>query len=190
MNVNEYLFSNSVVSGKLNMKVTELNNAPTSGLYDEKHFGSADTHSLWLKLDDKDGSSFILSFSGGDMKLQNNKTLLNGDTLSVLFNGAFYSVDLSTKNIIFNPDDYYYVDFIYSEDNSLLCLGTFWGVEIFKEQKLIKDLRPELIDGVKFESATKNKITGKLYNVGDDWRDFSIDLETLWLESMGMTFRL
>ncbi len=172
------------------MTVTELNNPPTSGLYDEKHFGSTDTHSLWLKLDDNDGNSFTLSFAGGDMKLKNSKTLLNDNTLSVLFNGAFYSVNISSKNLIFTTDNSSYVDFIYNQDNSILCLGTFWGVEIYKGQELLKDLRPELIDGIKFNSATKNKVTGKLYNVGDDWQDFSIDLDWLWLESNGVTTRM
>jgi len=172
------------------MKVTKLNNPPTSGLFDETHFGRTDTKSLWLKIDDTSGNSFIFSFGGGDSKLESSVVQMNGDNLNVLYNGIFYSIDTLSKSLIISPNNDYYVDFIYNQDNSFLCLGTFWGVEIFKGQKLIKDLRPEFIDGIKFVSATSNIIKGQLYNVGEDWQEFTIDLDSLWLESNGVTTRM
>lgn len=172
------------------MNVTKLTNPPASGLFDETHFGKTDTQSLWLKIDDSNGYSFIFSFGSRDIKLENSIVQMHGDNLNVLYNGTFYSIDTLSKSLILSPDNDYYVDFIYNQDNSILCLGTFWGVEIFKGQQLIKDLRPEFIDGIKFVSATSNIIHGQLYNVGEDWQEFTIDLDTLWLESNGVTTRM
>ncbi len=169
----------------INFKILESN--PISGKFDEKHFGETDTNPLWIRFNSNDSSDWVGSFASGNIGLSNIKIIEidNTSKVGILTNGAFYLINRSLKELIFKPDQGYFTDFYLVPDTELLILATNWGIHIFKDKEIIKEIRPDFVDGVKFIKRKENLLTGEICEPtenGDDWSEFELNIQTLKLK--------
>jgi len=167
-----------------NFKILESN--PISGKFDEKHFGNTDTNPLWIRFNFRDSSDWVGSFASGGIGLINRKIIemKNTSKVGVLTNGAFYLINVSLGELIFKPDQGYFTDFDLIPETELLILATNWGLYIFKDKEIIKEIRPDSIDGVRFKKRNENLLTGEICEPsknGNNWSEFVFNIQTLKL---------
>jgi hypothetical protein len=163
------------------MHFEKLDKSPLSGEYHEKHFGNVDSNPLWIKFHPDEEVNWIGSFENGGFKLENEKFLeINTKPqVALLKNGAFYIVDYVSKELIFHPDDNYFVDFEISSERNQIFLATFWGIYIYQDNKLTKEIRPEFIDGIRFIGMKNETLFGEIYEPGLNWSEFKLNTKTL-----------
>jgi len=169
----------------INFKILESN--PISGEFDEKHFGETDTNPLWIRFNTNNLYDWVCSFASGDIGLSNRKIIEidNTSKVGILTNGAFYLIDRSLKELIFKPSQECFTDFYFVPDTGLLILATNWGIQIFKDKEIIKEIRPDFIDGVRFIKRNNNLLTGEICEPtenGDDCSEFELNIQTLKLK--------
>ena len=166
------------------MKDEVLKLTPISGDFEEKHFGVTDTNPLWIKFNPNDSESWIGSFASGDIGLVNEKIVEIEKTseIGILINGAFYLIDKESKGLILHPEFGFFNDFEIIPKQNLIFLATFWGIYIFKDNKQIKEIRPGFIDGVRFTNRINDSLMGEIYEPGDKWIKFELDIPTLKLK--------
>jgi hypothetical protein len=157
---------------------------PISGDSEEKHFGVTDTNPLWIKFNSNDSESWIGSFASGDIGLVNEKIVEIEKTqkIGILINGAFYIIDRDSKDLILHPENGFFTDFEIIPEQNLIFLATDWGIYIFKDNKQIKEIRPDFIDGVRFTNRINDLLIGEIYEPGDEWIKFELDISTLKLK--------
>lgn len=146
----------------VNFKILESN--PISGNFDEKHFGETDTNPLWIRFSSDDSSDWAGSFASGNTGIGNSKIIEieNTSKVGILTNGAFYLINRSLRELIFKPDQGYFTDFDLIPGTELLILAANWGIYIFKDKEIIKEIRPDFIDGVRFIKSNENLLTGEI----------------------------
>jgi len=154
---------------------------PISGDFDEKHFGETDANPLWIKFYPNDSDCWIGSFASGDIGLVNEKIMEidKSSKIGILTNGAFFLIDKDSRDLILHPENGFFTDFEIFPDQDLIFLATFWGIYILKNNKQIKEIRPDSIDGIRFTKKTDNKLLGEIYEPGDDWLEFELDTQSL-----------
>ncbi len=154
---------------------------PISGDFDEKHFGETDANPLWIKFISNESDCWIGSFASGDIGLINEKILEidKSSKIGILTNGAFYVIDKDSRDLISHPENGFFTDFEILPDQDLIFLAADWGIYIFKNDKQIKEIRPDFIDGIRFTKKTDNKLFGEIYVPGDNWIEFELDTQTL-----------
>ncbi len=166
------------------MYFEKLKKSPTSGEYNEKHFGNVDANPLWIKFHPDEEIGWIGSFENGGFKLVNEK-ILESETkpqIAILTNGAFYLVNYSSKELVFHPEDNYFIDFEINNESNQIFLATFWGIYVYEENKLMKEIRPEFIDGIRFKEMINEILYGEIYEPGLDWSKFELNTKTLVLK--------
>jgi len=158
-----------------------LKKIPISGEYDEIHFGKNDVHSLWIKFYPVDSDCWFGSFASGSVGVSNVKIIehANSSQVSILAYGAYYIVDIKSKTLIFHPTDDYFNDFKIIPDENLIFLASYYNICIFKEYKIIKKIKPDFIDGIRFKEIQNDVLLGEIYNPGIDWSDFELNIKTL-----------
>ena len=151
---------------------------PISGDFEEKHFGVTDTNPLWIKFNPIDSESWIGSFANGNIGLVNEKIIEIEKTpkIGILTNGAFYLIDKESKDLILHPENGFFTDFEIIPDQNLIFLATDWGIYILKDNKQIKEIRPDFIDGVRFSNKINNLLIGEIYEPGDEWIKFELGI--------------
>jgi len=161
-----------------------LNGTPISSDFEEKHFGETDSNSLWIKFNLIESEYWIGSFASGDIGLINEKIveIVKTSKIGILTNGAFYLIDRDSRDLLFHPKDGYFTDFEIILDNDLIFLATNWGICVIKNNVVIKEIRPDFIDGVRFTNRINNQLIGEIYEPGDEWIKFELDLQTLKLK--------
>lgn len=166
------------------MHFEKLDKAPISGEYSECHFGESTQKSIWIKFKPDDSLDWIGSFEKGEFKLENEKflELHTKPQIAILTAGAFYVIDFLSKELIFHPKDNFFTDFQFDSEERILFLAAFWGIYIFKNNELIKKIRPEFIDGVRFNELNNGIIHGEICEPGLEWSLFELDTETLILK--------
>ena len=169
---------------KLTMHFEKLEKPPLLGEYHEKHFGNVDANPLWIKFNPDEEGSWIGSFEKGGFKLKNEKysECITKPQIAFLKNGAFYIVDYVSKELIFHPDDNYFLDFEICSESNQIILATFWGIYIYEDSILKKEIRPEFIDGIRFKGIKNDKLLGEIYEPGLDWSEFELNTNTLVLK--------
>jgi len=157
---------------------------PISGDFEEKHFGMTDPKPLWIKFNTIDSECWIGSFANGEIGLVNEKIVEIEKTakIGILYNGAFYLIDKESKDLIFHPEQGWCVDFEIDPYQNLIFLATNWGIYILKNNELIKEIRPDFIDGVRFNNMINNVLIGEIYEPGYDWIKFELDIPSLKLK--------
>jgi hypothetical protein len=163
---------------------------PISGEFEEKHFGKTDVHPLWIKFYSISSYCWIGSFASGDIGLENEKIIdiNNTSETAVLTKGKFYVINNDSKELIMETEGGYYTDFEIVVENNLIVLATYWGISIFKNYKLIKEINPEFIDGVRFTKRTGDLLKGEIYEPGDDWYEFELNLQSLKLKWLNFEY--
>ena len=158
-----------------------LKSTPISGDFEEKHFGETDTNPLWIKFTSIDSEYWIGSFASVDIGLVNEKIVEidKSSKIGILTNGAFYLIDKDSKDLILHPENGFFTDFKILLDQDLIFLATNWGIYIFKDNKQIKEIRPDFIDGIRFTKKAENKLLGEIFEPGDEWIEFELDTQTL-----------
>jgi len=161
-----------------------LEKIPISGELLEKHFGVTDPDPLWIKFYPDDSENWLGSFANGRLAFINRKVLdiSQLSKFAVLNNGAFYLIDLNSKEILMHPDETYYCDFEFIAENDLLLLATFWAIFVFKANELIKVINPDFIDGIKFKKRIDNLLFGEISDPSDEKSEFELDINTLILK--------
>jgi hypothetical protein len=161
-----------------------LKATPVSGDFDEKHFGDTDTNPLWIKFYPIDSDCWIGSFASGDIGLINQKIVEIDKTsaIGVLTNGAFYLIDKDSKDLIFHPKNGFFTDVEIILDSNLIFLATDWGIYVIKDNVQIKEIRPDFIDGIRFTKRIDNLLIGEIYEPGDEWIKFELDILSLKLK--------
>ncbi len=160
---------------------------PISGIFEEKHFGETDPNPLWIKFFSIDSECWIGSFASGDIGLVNNKIIEidKSSKIGILTNGAFYLIDKDTRNLILHPKHGFFTDFEILSNQDLIFLATCTGIYILKNNKLIKEIQPNFIDGIRFTNKAENKLLGEIWEPGlDEWIKFEIDIQTLKMKSL------
>ncbi len=154
---------------------------PTSGDFNEKHFGDTEANPLRIKFVSNDSDCWIGSFTSGDIGLVNEKVveIKKSSKIGILTNGAFYLIDKNSRDLILHPEKGFFTDFEILPNQNLIFLATNWGVYILKDNKQIKEIRPDFIDGIRFTKKTDNKLIGEIFEPGDEWIEFEIDTQTL-----------
>jgi hypothetical protein len=166
------------------MKHEVLDKIPISGELSEIHFGETDPDSLWIKFCPEETENWLGSFANGKLAF-NNRKILDISELSefaILNNGAFYLVDMNSKKILMHPDETYYCDFEIIPENDLLILATFWAIFVFKANALIKEIKPDFIDGITFKKRIDNLLFGEISDPGDETSEFELDINSLKLK--------
>ncbi len=162
---------------------------PIAGGYKEKHFGVTDSHPLWVQFNPIDSESWIGSFAGGETGLVNEKIVSINQThqVGILTNGSFYLIEIKSQESIFHPEFGHFVDFEIIIEKDLIILATNWEIIILKNNKHIKSIRPNFIDGIRFTNRNKDLLLGEMYQPEDGcWIMFELDINTLklkWQES-------
>jgi hypothetical protein len=166
------------------MKHKVLDNIPISGELAEIHFGETDPDSLWIKFCPDDSENWLGSFANGSLAFTNRKILEISklSKFAVLNNGAFYLIDLYSKEILMHPEETYYCDFEFIAENDHLILATFWAIFVFKANLLIKVIKPDSIDGIKFVKRIDTTLIGEISDPGDNKSEFELDLISLKLK--------
>ena len=166
------------------MNLEILKWTPVSGEFEEKHFGVTDPKPLWIKFCPTDSANWTGSFASGEIGLINEKIVEIDKTskIGILTNGAFYLIDTDSKDLLLNPRNGYFTDFEILLEENLVFLTTNWGIYIFKDNTLFKEIRPDFIDGIKFTKRTENLIIGEIYEPGIDWSEFELNTQTLKLK--------
>jgi len=161
-----------------------LKKIPISGDFEEKHFGGTDTNPLWIKFTPIDSESWIGSFASGEIGLVNEKIMEIDKTqkIGILINGAFYLIDKESNDLILHPKNGFFTDFEVFQDHDLIFLAADWGINVLKDKKQIKEIRPDFIDGVRFTNRNNNLLIGEIYEPGDEWIKFELDVLTLKLK--------
>lgn len=163
---------------------------PISGEVDEKHFGVTDTNPLWIKFNPLDAKSWIGSFAGGKTGVISRKIIEIDKTpfVGILTNGAFYLIDRNTKDLIVHPDVGYYIDVAIFPDPDLVVLATYSGITILKNKEMIKEIRPDFIDGIRFTAESNEVLKGDISEPGNGWTAFELDIRTLKLTWKGFEY--
>jgi hypothetical protein len=166
------------------MNFEKLKSTPNSGDFDEKHFGKTDPNPLWIKFYSTNSESWIGSFASGDIGLINEKIFEIDQTskIGILINGAFYLIDKNAKDVLLNPEHGFFTDFEISSVEDLIFLATDWGIYVIKDKEQIKVIRPDFIDGVRFTKKTDKLLIGEIYEPGDNWSEFELNMHTLKLK--------
>lgn len=166
------------------MHFEKLEKTPISGEYSAIHFRKSTQNSVWIKFKPDDSLDWLGSFEKGEFKLENEKflELHTKPQISILTEGAFYVIDYMSRELIFHPDDNFYIDFQFDSEERKIFLATFFGIYIFKDNELIKKIRPEFIDGIRFNGLKNGIILGDICEPGLEWTSFEIDTETLILK--------
>lgn len=161
-----------------------LNWTPISGEYEEKHFGQTDVHPLWIKFFPSNSLCWIGSFARGGTGFENEKIcdIKDSTLIAILTDGKFYIIDRDSKELLCNPEPDYFHDFEIIPENNLILLAAYFGIYIFKNFDLIKVIRPDFIDGVRFNKKANDKLYGDIYEPGDNWYPFELDLNNLKLK--------
>jgi len=163
------------------MSYEVLKRTPISGYFEERHFGATNSNPLWIKFNLNGIDCWIGSFAGGDLGIVNQK-IFETDKIAktgILTNGAFYLIDKDSKDLIFHPENGVFVDFQIIHDKNFIFLATNGWIFIIQDNKCIKELCPEFIDGIRFSKMIDNLLLGEIYEPGLEWTDFEIDLQTL-----------
>ena len=131
------------------MNLEILKWTPVSGEFEEKHFGVTDPNPMWIKFCPTDSANWTGSFASGEIGLINEKIVEIDKTskIGILTNGAFYLIHKDSKDLLLNPRNGYFTDFEILLEENLVFLATNWGIYIFKDNTLIKEIRPDFIDG-------------------------------------------
>ena len=161
-----------------------IDKIPISGELDEKHFGKTCVRPLWIKFCPTDSDNWLGSFASGSVGIINRKVveLSNTSQIGILTNGAFYIIDIKSKTSIFHSDADYFNDFQITPDNNFIILASYFGIFIYKEYKLIKEIRPDFIDGIRCREIRNDVLTGEIYESGNDWSGFEFKIKTLRLK--------
>ena len=104
--------------------------------------------------------------------------------LAVLFNGAFYVVDIVTRELVFNPSKSWYTDFEVMPNKDFIFLSTDWGIQVFQNKEFIKEIRPDSIDGIRFYKIQGDILTGEIADIeqnGENWIPFDLNIPNLTL---------
>jgi hypothetical protein len=163
------------------MNYVVLKRVPISGDYHEKHFGDADADPLWIEFNAIGPESWIGSFASGDIGLINEKIveIETSSKIGILTNGAFYLIDIVSRDLILHPKNGIFIDFEIIPDQNLIFLATCSGIYVFRDNKPIKEIRPDFIDGIRFTKKTDILLIGEIYEPGDKWIEFEINTQNL-----------
>ncbi|MBT6836899.1 MAG: hypothetical protein HOA61_12715 [Bacteroidetes bacterium] len=166
------------------MNYEVLKHTPISGDFEEKHFGKIGTNPRWIKFNPIDSDCWIGSFASGDIGLINEKIdeINKTSKIGLLINGAFYLIDKDSRDLILHPENGFFIDFEILLDQNLIFLATYCGIYVFKDNKQIREIRPDFIDGIRFTKKIDNLLIGKICepsNNGGEWSEFELNLHTL-----------
>lgn len=167
------------------MNIEILTQIPISGKYEEVHFGDNFNQSLWIEFNISKTNYWVGCFS----KLYENglnKVLydVNEKTCCVIAGGKGYLINIETKNIIFETDEYPLIEsLVQSISPNYYFLGNYYSVYVLNKQGLIKEIKPDfMVDGIYVESQLEGKIIGKVDSAENQYEKplpISIDLDSL-----------
>jgi hypothetical protein len=162
------------------MDFKKFDRPPLSGDFEERHFGRADPNPLWIKISVSDFEEWAGSFANGDIGFINEKIAgIDDSRIGILINGAFYVVDIKTKELLLTPKPDIYNDFEITPDENLLIVAAYCGLFIFENLELVKNIMPDAIDGIRFIGREGDILKGEIYDPGIDWSEFELNLKTL-----------
>ncbi|MHA3047526.1 hypothetical protein JSO59_009250 [Riemerella anatipestifer] len=165
------------------MNIEILTIIPTSGQFEEVHFGENFNYSLWVDFNISRENHWVGCFSreyenGLDKVLYND----NNKTCCVIAGGKCYLLNFENKNLMFETDEYPIVQSLV-QTSEYYFFGSFYSVYILDKNGLIKEIEPDImVDGIYLEYQKGGKIIGKVDSAENQYKkplDISIDIEKL-----------
>lgn len=167
------------------MKIEILTITPTSGQFEEFHFGENFNNSIWVDFYISEQNHWVGCFSKEYENGLNKVVFENEDkSCCVIAGGKAYLIDFETKNLIFKTDEYPLIQSLTkSIEPNFYFLGNFYSVYILNKNGLLKEIEPNItVDGIYLENQEGSKIVGKVESPENQYEkpfDISIDIETL-----------
>src|SRR5690606_1659313 len=172
------------------MKVDFLTNTPTSGTFEEFHFGESFNHSLWVDFDISENTHWLGCFS---KSYENglNEVLFDSEekTCCVIAGGKAYLIDIERKSLIFETDEHPLIQSIVLSNNpNYYFLGNFYSIYVLNKNGLVKEIEPNfMVDGIYLESQDGTKIIGKVDSAENQYESqlkISVDIESLEFDQL------
>lgn len=167
------------------MKINILTIIPTSGSFEEFHFGKSFCDSLWIDFNISEDNHWIGCFS---KSYENglNKVLFDeiDKTCCVVAGGKGYLINVENKKVIFETEEHPLVEsLVKSKEPNFYFLGNFYSIYVLDKNGLFKEIEPKImVDGIYLEYQDRNKIIGKVDSPENQYERplaISIDIETL-----------
>jgi hypothetical protein len=166
------------MSGKI------LNSIPTSGEFEEVHFGTHFRHGLWVQFETNSFKRWTGCFPVQNVNGYN--TVLTNQTNSlalIVAGGLGYLVDIEEKNVILKTDEHPLIESaILTQNPDYFILGTFFSIYVINQREIVEEVSPDfIIDGIYFKKQENGNAIGELSTAENQYRvnmDFEFDLET------------